>query len=54
VRRAPSFARPLPDADDVQFVASGGTIGSFVVREIQDDVVVLADGGDTTLRLTLR
>jgi len=44
----------MPDADDVQFVASGGTSGSFVVRESQDDVVVLADGGDTTLRLTLR
>lgn len=45
----------LPDADDVQFVASGATIGGFVVREIQDDVVVLANTRTSeTTRLTLR
>lgn len=44
-----------PGGDDVQFVVAGGTIGRFLVREIQDDVVVLADPQtDATTRLTLR
>jgi hypothetical protein len=43
-----------PGADDVQFVAAGGTIGRFVVRDIEDDVVILADPEtNATTRLTL-
>jgi hypothetical protein len=44
-----------PDGDDVQFVVTGGTIGRFAVREIQDDFVVLVDSEtNATTRLTLR
>jgi len=43
------------DTADVQFLVTGGTIGRFVVGEIQDDVVVLTDRRtDEILRLTLR
>ncbi|MEO8482199.1 MAG: hypothetical protein ABI634_08325 [Acidobacteriota bacterium] len=45
----------MPDADDVQFVSIGATVGRFVVREIQDDAVVLADTQtNEAARLTLR
>ncbi len=45
----------LPDADDVQFVTAGETVGRFTIRDILDDSVLLADTQtNATTRLTLR
>jgi hypothetical protein len=45
----------MSDDADVSFLTIGETIGRFIVRDVQDDAVILADTktNDTT-RLTLR